>query len=97
MELKDFIHKTVIHVQTGKRYFLCNITAPVIEVVDKEPDKEGKRFRYRLDTINGDPISNGSFVFEDPTLTEPFKTAYNAHCRSEDGYWEEYGYWMRKD
>ena len=26
-----------------------------------------------------------------------FKAAYDAYCRSKDAYWEEYGYWFRKD
>lgn len=96
MELKDFIGKIVIHPQTNKRYKLYEITAPVIEVVAEKLADLGVCMIYRYPTINGDPISTGALVFEDAALTAPFKAAYDAHCLSEDGRWEEYDYWMRR-
>ena len=97
MELKQFIGKIVISTSTNKRYCLNRITSPYIDVVSELPNSSGYPSHYRFDCINGDPISNGNLVFEDQSLTEPFKNAYSAHFRSMDGYWEDYGYWMRRD
>lgn len=97
MELKDFIGKIVIGTQSKRRYMLFEIASPYIEVVSEHPNQSGHYEHYRFKTINGNPISNQVLVFEDATLTEPFKIAYNAYCRSTEAYWEEYGYWMRRD
>lgn len=97
MELKDFIGKIVISPKTKKRYVLQQITAAIIEAKSQQPDERGYCSSYRWETINGDPISNGQLVFEDKSLTEPFKKAYAAHYSTQDAYWENYGYWMRKD
>lgn len=95
MQLKDFIGKPLISAG-GQRLLLTRITAPYLQVVTDRPTNGHHTF-YRYDTINGDPISKGVWVFEDPTLKAPFLRAYNAHCRSQAGYCEEIGYWMRKD
>ena len=97
MELKDFIGKVVISTESKKRYVLTEITAPEIAVRTEKPNERGYYSHYCWETINGDPISNGYLVFEDQSLTEPFKAAYNAYCRTEDAYWENYGYYMRRD
>ena len=96
MELKAFIGKVVVHDASQKRYILKEITAPYIAVVAEQPNANGQHPHYRWETINGDPISKGILVFEDTTLLAPFKAAYAAHSRSKEGYWEDYGYWMRK-
>jgi hypothetical protein len=96
MELKDFIGKIVISTETKRRFVLHEITAPQIKVWTEKPDSHGHYSCYCWETINGDPFSNGYLVFEDPSLTEPFKAAFHAYCRTEDAYWEEYGYWLRK-
>ena len=97
MELKDFIGKTVISVKSKKRYVLDRITAPEIRVHTEEHNQYGGYSYYCWETINGDPISEGSLVFEDQSLTEPFKEAYKAYCSTEDARWESYGYYLRKD
>ena len=97
MKLTDFIGQIVIEPTTKKRYMLYEITAPCIVVVTEKPDARGYHTRYSWKTINGDPISNGILLFENATLTEPFKVAYNEDCHGNDAYWEEYGYWMRRD
>ena len=97
MELKDFIGKIVIRASDKKRLFITEITSPKISAQTVEKGEFGYPACYSWDTINGDPITNGYLVFEDPSLTEPFKKAYDAYCRTQDAYWEEYGYWMRKD
>ena len=97
MELGQFIGKIVISTSTNKRYRLHRITSPYIDVESEQPNSSGYPSHYRFDCINGDPITNGNLVFEDQNLTEPFKKAYSDYCRSMDGYWEDYGYWMRKD
>ena len=97
MTIKDFIGKTVIRKETGERLELYEITSPVIEVINPVRDKNGVAKVLCYHTINGDPFENGSLVFEDETLLEPFKKAYLAHCLSTDGRMEEYGYWMRRD
>ena len=97
MELKDFIGKVVIGTKTGKRYVVDKITAPCFQIRDESPNRYGTYSCYCYETINEDPISSGALRFEDSSLTELYKQAYYAHCRSEDGRWENYGYWMRKD
>jgi hypothetical protein len=97
MDLKQFIGKIVISTSTKNRYRLHDITSPYIEVVSEKMNSNGYPSYYRFDCINGDPISNGTLSFENQSLTELFKKAYTAHCRSMDGYWEDYGYWMRRD
>ena len=97
MELKQFIGKIVISTSTKNRYRLHRITAPYIEVASEQPNSSGYPSHYRFDCVNGDPITNGNLVFEDQSLSEPFKKAYSAYCRSMDGYWEDYGYRMRRD
>ncbi len=94
--LKDFLGKVVVDPKTKRRYKLDEITAPYIEVVTVEPNARGYHENYCCECNSGDPISNGTLVFEDPTLTEPFKKLYNAYCRTEDAYWENYGYWLHK-
>ena len=97
MELKDFIGKVVICVATKQRFVLRRITSPCIEVTATEKDARGYCASYSWPTINGDPISTGALVFEDASLTAPFRAAYTAHCHTKEAYWEEYGYWMRRD
>ena len=96
MELKDFIGKIVIRASDKKRLFITEITAPEIEAQTVKPEAHGYHTCYCWGTINGDPITNGYLIFEDESLTEPFKKAYDAYCRTEDAYWENYGYWMRR-
>ena len=97
MEIKDFKGKVVIGRNSRRRYILYAITSPYIEAVAETPNESGVYTHYRWNTINGDPISNGTLIFEDEALKQPFIDAYNAFCHSSDAYWENYGYWMRKD
>ena len=97
MELKDFIGKIVISSERKTRYVLTKITAPEISVRSETPNERGYYSYYCWENINGDTISNGYLVFENQSLTEPFKAAYNAYCRTEDARWENYGYYMRRD
>ena len=97
MELKDFIGKVVISTTSKTRYVLKEITAPEISVITEKPNEHGYHPCYCWETINGDPISNGYLMFEDESLTEPFKAAYEAYSRTEDARWERYGYYMRRD
>lgn len=97
MELKDFLNKVVIKTCNGSRCLLHEITAPEICVVTEKPETHGHYSFYSYPTISGDPFTNGYLVFEDERLTKPFMEAYNAYCRTEDAYWETYGYWMRRD
>lgn len=96
MQLKDFIGKIVINPKNQKRYALYEISSPVIEVAEPQVNDKGVCVVYRYPTINGDPISTGALIFEDTSLLESFKAAYAAHCQSESGRLEEYGYWMRR-
>lgn len=97
MELKDFIDKVVVSAESKKRYVLRRITAPCIEVSTLEKDARGNSSFYCWSTINGDPITTGALLFEDASLTEPFKEAFEAYSHTQDAYWENYGYWMRRD
>ncbi len=97
MELKDFIGKVVISSATKRRFVLYEITAPIVRAWTEDGCTAGGRKYYCWDTINGDPISSGALIFEDPSLKEPFIKAFDAHCHSRDAYWEEYGHWMRMD
>lgn len=97
MELNTFIGKVVFSTETKERYILHEITAPYIDVKSEKPNSSGYPSHYRFGCINGDPISKGTLVFVDQSLTEPFKEAYEAYCHTKEAYWEDYGYWMRKD
>ena len=97
MELKDFIRKVVISTKTNTRYILTKIHAAYITVGTVKLNVYGTRDSYLFKTENGDPFSNGTLRFEDESLTEPFKQAYNEYCRSEDGRAEAYLYWVRMD
>ena len=97
MRLQDFIGKVVISTATNRRYVLTQITAPYIVAAVEQADARGNRASYRWGTINGDPISTGALVFEDTSLAAPFKAAFSAHCHTRDAYYEEIGYWMRRD
>lgn len=97
MELKDFIGQVVISTITGRRFKLYQITAPEICVVTEKPGESGYYEHYTYENINGNPIAIGLLVFENPALTEPFQAAFDAYDRTEDAYWERYGYWMRRD
>ena len=95
METKDFIGKVVIGVESKKRYVLTEIASPCIAIQEENKVNSGISIRY--ETINGDPFEKGILVFEDTTLTEAFKAAYSAYCRTKNAYYEEIGYWMRRD
>ncbi len=97
MELKDFIGKIVISSKSKTKYVLTKITAPEIVARCEKLNEYGCYSHYCWETINGDPISNGYLVFEDRSLTEPFKATYSAHCHTEKARLENYGYYMRKD
>ena len=97
MELKDFIGKIVVRTSDKKPLFITAITAPEIKAQTVEPDAYGHHTCYCWKTINGNPFSNGYLIFKDASLFEPFKQAYEAYCRTEAAYWEEYIYWMRRD
>lgn len=95
MEIKTFIGKVVVEAASKKRYVITEIASPYIAVREENRLNGGRSFIF--ETINGDPISRGILVFEDSSLTLPFKSTYSAYCRSKDAYYEEIGYWMRKD
>ena len=97
MEIKDFIGKVVVSTKTKTRYILTGVTSPEISAKTVDVNSSGYPSNYVWETINGDPFTNGYLVFEDATLNEPFKKAYNEYCRSEDARLEEWIYWMRKD
>jgi len=96
MELNMFIGKTVLCAETKERCRIHRITAPYMDVVTEKPNSSGYPTHYRFACDNNDPVSSGELVFEDKSLTEPFQKAYAAYCGSQDGAYEEYGYWMRK-
>ena len=97
MELRDFLGKVVINTESKRKYVLRQITAPCIMASTVEKDARGNCASYCWATINGDPISNGILIFEDASLTEPFIDAYNAYSHTRSAYYEEVGYWMRRD
>ena len=97
MELKDFIRKVVISTKTNTRYILTKIHAAYITVGTVKLNVYGTRDSYLFKTENGDPFSNGTLRFEDESLTELFKQAYDEYCRSEYGRAEAYLYWVRMD
>ena len=97
MNIKDFLGKVVFSSKTKTRYILTEITASYIVAKKENNNSSGHPSHYMWKTINGDPITNGTLVFEDSSFIEPFKKAYMDYCHSQDAYWEEYGYWMRMD
>ena len=97
MDLKDFIGQVVLSTVSKRRFRLMKITAPEIKVVSEKLGISGHPEHYVYPTINGDPISTGKLMFENPALTAPFRAAFEAYCQTEEARWENYGYWMRKD
>jgi len=97
MELKDFIGKVVVAPHNGERFLIDAITAAEIRVATVKLGSYGQPRHYAYETINGDPFSRGTLVFEDASFLEPFKAAYDAYCRTEDAYWETYEYYMQKE
>lgn len=97
VELHAFVGQVVISSATHRRFLIKKITAPEIHVVTEVPGTSGYPEHYAYGTINGDPISAGLLVFENRELTKPFKEAFEAYSHTEDAYWENVGYWMRKD
>ena len=97
MELKDFIGKVVIGTKTNTRYILTKIHAAYISVETEKLNEYGTRSGYLFKTEHGDPFSRGVLSFEDESLTEPFKQAYQEYCRSEDGRAEAYWHWLLVD
>lgn len=94
MELKDFLGKVVICIDSGERFRLDRITSPEIIVESEKLNSYGYHEHYAYER---NPIANGYLVFEDPALKEPFCKAYEAYCHSEEGRWETYGYWLMKE
>ena len=97
MNINDFIGVAVIDASTQRRCVIKRITSPYIQVQTKAPDSSGYPSTYRFETVNGDPFTNNLLIFEDSSLLEPFMKAYKAYCHTKDAYYEEIGYWMRKD
>lgn len=97
MELKAFIGKVVVSAQTNQRYTLYKITSSYIDVESVEPNESGHHPHYRFEIINKDPITEGHLIFEDASLKAPFIKAFNEYSHTKYAYWEDYGYWMRKD
>ena len=97
MALREFVGKIVFSARTGECFVITEITAPEIRVATVELGVYGYPRHYVYETINGDPFSKGSLVFEDGSLLEPFRAAYAAYCHTEDAYWENYGYYMRRE
>ena len=97
MELREFVGKLVFSARTGEKFVITDITAPEIRVATVALGTYGYPRHYVYETMNGDPFSNGSLVFEDEHLLNPFKAAYAAYCRTEDAYWDNFGYYMRRD
>ena len=97
MDIKAFIGKDVIIEKIKTSCVLTEITAPYIQVQTKAPDSSGYPSTYRFETVNGDPFTNNLLIFKDSSLLGPFMKAYKEYCLSKDAYYEEIGYWMRKD
>ena len=97
MDIQAFIGKAVIIAGTKIKCVLTEITSPYIQVKTKAPNSSGYPSTYRFETVNGDPFTNKLLIFEDSNLLEPFMKVYKEYCRTKDAYYEEIGYWIRKD
>lgn len=93
----DFIGKVIISDQTNRRYTLYQITSSYIDVKSIEPNESGYHPHYRFEFMSKDPITEGRLCFEDVSLKESFIKVFNDYSHSKEAYWEDYGYWMRKD
>ena len=96
MEVRDFVGKTVICSSTKERCRLERITSAYIDVATERPNTSGYLSHYRFECTSVDPISSGTLVFEDTSLTELFKKAYEEYCYTGNAYYENYGYWLRR-
>ena len=97
MELNSFKNKVVIKTSTGERLYLIEITSPALKTVTVEKDRGGHHTFYSWPTINGTPFEKGYLRFEEEGLEAAFKEVFDAYSRTKDAFYEEYGYWMRKD
>ena len=97
MDIKDYIGTDVIIEKTKTSCVLTEITAPYIQVQTKATNSSGYLSTYRFETVNVDPFTNNLLIFEDSNLLEPFMKAYKEYCHTKNAYYEEIGYWMRKD
>lgn len=97
MELKDFKNKVVIKTATGERLYLIEITSPELKTVTAEKGPHGHYTYYTWPTINGTPFEKGYLKFEEEGLDAAFKEAFDTYSRTKDAFWEDYGYWMRRD
>lgn len=96
MELKEFIGKVVISPTTKRKYTISKITSPEFFVQDINKNAYGTYSSYCYETQNGDPISRGLLVFEEPSLKEPFIEAFKKYDATEDARWERYEFWLYK-
>ena len=98
MELKDFLGKVVIHAQTKRRYALDAVDGAFISVREEKASANGTyaHYRWRTGTLPDDhAIANGTLVFEDVALTQPFLRAYRSYCNGA-GKLDGYDYYMSK-
>ena len=96
MSSRDFLGQVVLDTSTGKRLVLKEITSPYLKVISEQPEAHGYHSTYIYDTINGNPIQTGVLCFENSALTGLFQRAYASYCHTQDAYYEEMGYWMRR-
>ena len=97
MALKDYIGKAVISSRSKRRYFISEITAPEILLRTEEKNRYGTYSHYCFPTANGDPFSEGTLLFEEEGLKEPFIAEFESYRHSRDGRLETYGYWLMKE
>ncbi len=99
MVLQDFIGKVVMKAHNHERFVISELDGAGISIRSEKPGSHGcfSYYFYETGTASyNEAVSNGYLLFEDSTLTEPFKRIYNKYCCSEDGRWDRYIYWMNK-
>lgn len=96
MKLKDFIGKVVICNANKYRLVIDKIDGVGIYAATEKPNSSGypEHFLWKTEAApNDNAIANGTLVFEDKSLTEPFKTAYREYLLGE-GKYDSYFYYM---
>lgn len=98
MEIKDFIGKEVMSTNSKQHYIIEKIDGTFISARATKPSKNGTYAHYRWMTgtaPHDNAIARGTLVFEDVTLTEPFKQVYEEY-RYTEGRLDQYFYAMSK-
>lgn len=98
MDIKEFIGKEVVSMESGKRYILVKIDGVEISAREKIPNQYGNYATYCWKTGTApydNVIAKGTLIFVEQSLQEPFCEAYEIYQHTE-GKYDQYCYYSMK-